>query len=70
MITDNTKTSREIKKEHNNKRYVDHTCRNCRYLAVDKFDGHQMDYCSIGNDNENAKHDIDQRNDCYEFCER
>jgi hypothetical protein len=44
-----------------------HTCRNCRYLALERFDLCPMYYCSIGNDEENAKQGNDEINNCPDF---
>jgi len=43
------------------------TCRNCRYLAGERIDLCVMHYCSINNDEENAKQSIDEPNTCQDY---
>ena len=44
-----------------------HRCINCRYLAMERINGMPMYYCSIGNDEENAKQGNDEINNCPDF---
>jgi len=46
---------------------IDHTCRNCRYLAMERINTMPMYYCSINNDEENAKQGNDEINKCPDF---